>query len=184
MARPLRIIAGIVVAIALGAGVYWLMAYRATEFRGAGPMRDTGFFSYYRYHAPLGEFPFHSEGTHQFRFAGLPNEKMVLQFYVPGYSTSNRAEIESLKTVLTAEITDQSGKLICTATGSPAAPVPARWTLMSSPFEAAYWHDACADRPFARRTEYSLRVTVQNPEPRTPKVQLKAMLEGGGNELP
>ena len=184
MARTFRIVAGVVIAVVLGSAVYWLLAYRASQFRGGGPMIDTGFFSYYRYHAPLGEFPFNNEGTHQFQFTGLPTEKMVLQFYVPGYSDKNRAELESLKTVLTAEITDKSGNVVCAASGSPAAPIPARWTLMSSRFEAAYWHEACADRPFARRTEYSLRVTVLNLDPKTPKVQLRAMLEGGGNELP
>jgi hypothetical protein len=184
MARTLRIAAAVVVAIAVGLAAYWFLGYRPSEFRGAGPMRDTGFFSYYRYHAPLGEFPFRAEGTYQFQFTGLPSEKMVLQFYVPGYSTKNRAEIESLKTVLATEITDKSGNVVCTANGSPATPIPARWTLMSSPFEAAYWHEACANRPFIRHTEYSLRVTVQKLDPRTPNVQLRAILEGGGNELP
>lgn len=184
MARPARIATGVLSAVALVAAAYWLMAYRPTEFRGTGEMRDTGFFSYYRYHAPIGEFPFQAEGTHQFRFAGLPNEKMVLQFYVPGYFTKNRGEIESLRTVLTAEITDQSGKVVCTASASPAGPAPDRWTLMSNPYAAAYWHGACASQTFTRGTDYTLRVTISNPDPKTPKVHLKAMLEGGGNELP
>ena len=184
MARTIRILAVTIVAGALGSLAYWLLSYRPSEFDGAGPMKDTGFFSYYRYHAPVGEFPFQAEGTYKFRFSGLPNEKMGLQFYVPGYTTKNRAELDSLKTVLAVEITDKSGKVICAASGSPAAPMPTRWTLMSSPFEAAYWHQACAESQFGRRTEYSMRVTVKAPDPRTPQVQLRAMLEGGGNELP
>ena len=184
MSRALRYFAWVGVLVAIAASVYWFLAYKPSEFRGAGPMQDNGFFSYYRYHAPLGEFAFHTEGTYQFSFSGLPSEKMVLMFYVPGFSTKNRGEIEALKTVLSAEIVDASGRIMCSASASPAMPSPNRWTLMSNPFKAAYWHHECADRQFSRQTEYSLRVKIQTPDPKTPKVTLKAMLEGGGNELP
>lgn len=184
MARTYRIAAAIFGTLVLLFMLYWFQSYRASEFRGAGPMQDTGFFSYYRYHAPLGNFPFHSEGAYEFRFAGLPSEKMVLQFYVTGYSQKNRSQIESLKTWLTAEIKDAAGNTVCAASGSPKTLDEQGWTLMSSGSHAAYWHPLCAGRPFARGTEYSLRVTIQSPDPKTPKVELRAMLEGGGNELP
>jgi hypothetical protein len=184
VARPFQFAAAISGTLILLFVLYWFMSYRASEFRGAGPMEDTGFFSYYRYHAPLGNFPFYREGTYEFRFSGLPSEKMVLQFYVTGYSDKNRSEIQSLKTLLTTEIKDSAGNTICTASGSPAPQNEQGWTLMSSGSQAAYWHPLCAGQPFARRTEYYLRVTVQAPDPKTPKVEVRAMLEGGGNELP
>jgi len=62
--------------VTLGFVAYWAVAYHTWEFRGAGPIKDTGLFSYYRYHAPLGEFPLAAKGSYTFRFSGLPREKM------------------------------------------------------------------------------------------------------------
>lgn len=174
--------AGLITAIVIA--MYWAIAYKPSEFRGAGPLQDDGFFSYYRYHAPVGEFPFNAEGAYQFPFSGLPSEEMVLMFYILGYNTKNRTDIEALTTVLSAEIVDASGRVICSASASPAMPSPNTWTLMSGPFEAAYWHQDCVARQYSRRAAYSLRVKVQAPDPKSPKVTLRAMLEGGGNELP
>ena len=147
-------------------------------------MTDRGLLSYYRYKAPLGTFPFNKEGTYAFKFSGLPNETMVLQLYVPGYSSKNRQDIEALRTAIGVDITDGSGVVICTAKGFPAGSDVDRWTLYSSPFDAAFWHEACRDRPFKRRSTYTIRVTVHDPDPRTPTVNLTAVLEGGGIELP
>jgi hypothetical protein len=170
---------------ALAAATCWLTRYDPATFKGAGPMKDNGYFAYYRYHAPIGEFPLAAAGTYSFKFSGLPNERMGLQLYVPGRTTSNRSELENLSTELTAVIADASGKTICSVKGTPAGHSEAdKWTLMSSFMEAGYWHRGCLERPFSRRTNYTLRVTVANVDPKTPHVSLRAWLEGGGSELP
>lgn len=165
--------------------VYWLSGYRPSEFRGAGPMRDDGFFSYYRYHAPLGNVPFDKEGSHTFQFSGLPSERMVLQFYIPGYPTVTREVLENLSTTLSAEIMDDSGKIVYAAIGNPSGSLPEeKWMLMSSSSFAAYWHKNSPDGVFSRGKEYTLHVTVKNIDPKSPNLTLNAMLEGGGHELP
>jgi hypothetical protein len=148
-------------------------------------MQAYSYFSFYRYHAPVGEFPFAIEGSYTFPFSGLPAEDMSLQFYVPGYTTSNRQAVETLSTELHATITDASGRVVCSAVGRPLGRRDDdKWTLMSSLNEAALWHHACLKRQFSRNTDYTLRVAVRSVDPRTPYVTLKAMLEGGGIELP
>jgi hypothetical protein len=54
---------------------------------------------------------------------------------------------------------------------------------MSNFSEAAFWHDACRNVPFARNTEYALLVEIRNVDPRSPRASLTASLEGGGVEL-
>ena len=170
--------------VAAALAAWWGISYHAWQYRGAGPLRDRGLLSHYRYQAPVGSFPFDKEGTYSFSFSGLPTESMVLQLYVPGYSTKNRQEIESLRTFISAEITDGSGVAICSASGSVQGAGASHWTLYSSPFDAALWHEACLDRPFNRWSKYTLRLSVHDVDPRTPNVNLSAVLEGGGIELP
>jgi hypothetical protein len=176
-----RTLVWVVASLAGVVAVWWTISYHSSEFHGLGPMRDYGFLAYSpRYRAPLGSFPFGTGGTYTFNFSGLPNERMTLLFYVPGYSTKSRENIEALRTLITADIADGSGVTICRASGSPDGLNGGRWTLMSSPFDAALWQGDCRDRPFRRRTAYTLRVSVQKPDPQTPKVNLTAVLEGGG----
>jgi len=172
-------------AIAFAGGVWWLFSYSPSEFRGAAPMRDTGVFSYPRYHATLGDVPLAEAGDFTLKFSGLPSEQMVLQLYVVGGSDVNGDLLRSLTTKLSAEIVDSQGKVLCSATGTPSNSDPtARWVLMSSGFDAAYWHDRCREVSFARHTDYTLHLSIGDVEPRSPKVLLRATLEGGGNELP
>jgi hypothetical protein len=182
MRRTLLFLSGLLVLVI---AAYWFTGYHSFEFHGAGPMRDDGFLTYYRYHAPLGNMPLAKEGTYTFKFSGLPTENMALQFYLPGYSERNRDAVANLSTTLNAEIVDATGKIICTATGSPSAPNPKeKWVLMSSRSDAGYWHESCVDRAFSHGMDYTLKVTVKNIDPKSPNVTLEVMLEGGGNELP
>jgi len=185
MRRAGQILLICVVLIGAAVASYWLVSYHPTEFRGAGAMRDTGFFSYPRYHAPLGEVPLAAEGSYSFRFSGVPSETMWLQLYVPGYSFKDRDDLERVSTQISVRIADSAGNVVCQGSGQPSARDPNdRWVLMSSHFEAAFWHNGCNKREFKRGREYSLDVSVKNVDPKSPKVVLKAMLEGGGNELP
>jgi hypothetical protein len=175
-------VTGLVV-VAVSLVVFWLASYDSSEFRGSAPMRDSGVFTYYRYHAPLGDIPLATAGTYILRFSGLPSEHMALQFYVIGGSTANRHSLEDLSTELSVEIADTHGNILCSARATPAGTAPDRWTLMSSDFDAAYWHEHCRSIPFRRRTEYVLTVAIRNVDPRSPQFSLTATLEGGGIEL-
>jgi len=182
--RAWKLLVGAALVSVLGAIVWWAYSYDPREFHGAAPMRDTGVFTYYRYHATLGEVPLASSGTYTLRFSGMPATAMVLQFYVAGGSDANRKLFESLTTELTAEIVDSRGNVVCVATGTPSATDPLRrWVLMSSLSEAAYWHERCRSVTFARNTDYTLRVDIRNVDPRSPPVALTVTLQGGGIEL-
>ncbi len=148
-------------------------------------MRDSGIFSYSpRFRASPGSFPFGAEGNYSFDFFGLPNERMTLLLYVPGYSSKTREDIAALRTLISSDISDKAGVTICRAKGSPDGSNGGRWTLTSSPFDAAFWNEACRDRPFRRGKNYTLRVSVHSVDPRTPSVNLTAVLEGGGIDTP
>ena len=180
-----RLLLSLLSSVVFGTLALSLSPYSPKEFRGAGPMEDYGPASYYRYHAPLGDVPLAVEGRYTFRFSGLPDETMGLQFYLPGYSEEHDKRLRAVSTTLTVEIVDGAGDRICFATGSPSGTTSSeRWVLMSSSLEAGYWHHGCVDRQFSRGMRYTLRVTVENVDPNSPKVVMKAVLEGGGNEFP
>ncbi len=178
------LLASVAIVGVLSAIVWRLFSYDPTEFHGAAPMRDTGMFTFYRYHATIGEIPLATSGTYALRFSGMPATRMVLQLYVMGGSDANRKLFESLTTEITAEIVDSRGKVICAASGTLfGTDASKRWMLMSSANEAAYWHESCRSVSFESRTDYTLRVGLRNVDPRSPGVILRAMLQGGGIEL-
>jgi hypothetical protein len=177
---PLASVAGVLAVICISLG-----CYDPREFKGVRPMQDDGFFSYYRYHAPIGEVPLNVEGSYEFPFSGLPDDKMGLQLHVPVGSTPDMNQFARVSTAIVAEIVDATGNRVCMASGTPAGKNPSdRWVLMSSAFDAAFWHDDCRDKPFTRHMSYTLRMRVQNVDPASPSVMMVAMLEGGGHELP
>jgi len=108
--------------------------------------------------------------------------------YVPGYSSSNRKDIESLTTRLTAKIADESGQQVCLVSAPLGGAQGKSWTLMSrglvsgepTQMSAAYWHDGCREVSIERRKKYSLQVSVDELDPNSPQVTVEAMLEGGG----
>jgi len=165
--------------------IYCLTGFSPSEFHGAGPMRDSGFFSYYRYHAPLGNIPLNKEGNYKLQFSGLPDGKMALQFYLSGHSEATRKSLENLSTELSVIISDISGKTVCKAQGNlSGSNREGQWVLMSSHLNAAYWHMDCIEGVFQRGKSYTLQVAVKNVDPKSPLMTSMAMLEGGGNELP
>ena len=179
--RARRLVRAIVVVLIIGATTLWLVSYHSYQFRGAGPVKDRGILSHYRYQAPLGEIPLAKAGTYRLRFSGLPSESLVPLLYVPGAKNDSREPFASLTTQLTVEISDATGNVICAASGSLAGE---SWRLYSSPDEGAFWHTRCNGVPFSRHTEYELVAHVSDVDPRSPNVQLMAMLEWGGIELP
>jgi len=181
----LRILAGTAASIALAVGVWWIFSYDSSDFRGAASMRDTGVFSYPRYHATLGDIPLSEAGDYTLKFSGLPSEQMSLQLYVVGGFDANGDLLRSLTTELSVDIVDSQGKVLCSASGTPSQSDPsARWVLMSSGIDAAFWHNHCVDVAYARHTNYKLHLSISNVDPCSPRVTLRATLEGGGIELP
>jgi hypothetical protein len=147
-------------------------------------MSDTGFWSYPRYHAPVGAFPLAEPGSYVFQFAGLPSETMSLQLYIEPFEPPDRRRFEKLPTRLEVKIVESTGTVVCEAGGSPRGGRPGEWGMMSSATAGAFWHTACLDRKFRRGRTYALHVQVSTPDPDAPRVLLHAKLEGGGTELP
>lgn len=158
--------------------------YSHRDFRGAGPMVDTGFWSYPRYHAPLGVVPLAEPGSYVFKFGALPSETMSLQLYVEPFAPPDRNRLETLTTRLAVKIMESTGTVVCEAVGTPFDGRSGEWMLMSSYKDAGFWHLACLDRKFERRRTYELHVQVSAPDPKAPRVLLHARLKGGGTELP
>jgi len=157
--------------------------YRSSEFSGAGPIEDSGVFTHPRFHAPLGAIPLGVAGTYRFHFSGLPNDLMDLKLRVRGYPSIHRGQLENLTTTLMAEIKDGSGRSLCLARGTSvvSGDLSKRWVLESVADEsAAFWHEACCGHRYPGDTEYTIFVSVERPDPRSPNVVMDVMLEGGG----
>jgi len=180
-----RILKASIVATALVGAAYLALAYSPQSFNGAGPMRDTGLFSYPRYHAPLGEFSLHQPGEYHFSFGGLPDERMILMFYVSDFTLlESRDKLENLDTAISAKVSTSDGGTICWGLGVPSGREPNRWVLMSSRDRAAFWHSNCNGTQYERGVDYTLHVSIRDVDPNSPHTTLRAVLEGGGIELP
>ena len=159
--------------------------YSPAVYRGAGPLIDTGFWSFPRYHAPVGEFPLAQSGEYVFTFSALPNEKLSLQLYVePFAEKTDRDVLAALTTKIAVRIEDSTGAVICEASGSPSERRNGGWALMSASDRGAYWHSGCLERRFVNGRAYTLRVAISEPDANAPRRSLLARLEGGGTELP
>jgi hypothetical protein len=158
--------------------------YRPAEFHGDGSVVDRGRWTYPRYHAPIGRLPLGEAGTYQFSFTGVPGEDLSLQLDVEPYAEAHRELLARLTTRLAVKIVDDRGVAVCEASGTPLAGRASGWVLNSAGARGAFWHSSCLERRFRRARSYSLSVTVDLPDARTPQLWLRASLEGGGTELP
>src|ERR1700676_482355 len=80
--------------------LFWAVSYHPWEFRGGLSLHDSGFFSYPRYHAQLGEVPIWKVGEYQFTVRGLPPEPLDLKLQVLDSTEANRAELIVLSTIV------------------------------------------------------------------------------------
>ena len=110
----------VAVLIVLAFALWWFSSYRISEYRGDGQIRDSGVWTYLRYHVELGKIPFYENGVHQFRLVGLPSEEMTLELVVDGKSDKDRPELARLKTNIEAILRDDLGKVVCNAGGVPS----------------------------------------------------------------
>jgi len=127
---------------------------------------------------------------------------MSLQLYAEGESGDNRPELTNLNTQFEALLVDQNGRVMCQAAGIvPKENEPCddcniptdeeikarrekEWVLMSGPDEAAYWHENCLRVQLKPSDSYTLRLRIQNIDPKTPRINLIPTLEGGQLDLP
>lgn len=167
--------------------VFWARRYHVSEFRGGQEIRDSGTFTYPRYHVQIGSVPLWEAGEHPFAVRGLPPGPLDLKFEVVDGASTQRDQLASLSTNLEVTITDGSGSTMCEANGrlsNAKTRGEDGWALASSVSQMTFWNPRCLNIPVKRSTPYAIKVRVSEPDPRSPHVTVVAMLEGGGIELP
>lgn len=175
----------ILVALFIAGVALWAFSYHTWEFKGGEAIRDSGFFSYPRYHAQLGRLPLWEPGEYQFAVRGIPPDSLALELQVLEATQADR--LPSLSTSVSATVTDSSGKLLCTASGRLSESGTrglSTWVLASSVSNKSFWHPRCRELPISRSKAYIVRVTVSDVDPRSPHRTIMVILQGGGNELP
>jgi hypothetical protein len=173
--------------IAVLVAMVWAFTYHTSEFGGGIGIRDTGFFSYPRYHAQVGDLPLWKNGEYLFTVHGLPPGPLDLALHVRDANSADRAQLTSLPIRASVSIADSDGKKICTASGS-LSDAERRglnsWVLTSSDISASFWHPSCQHLPISGHKTYMVKVTLSGADDRSPHKTLVPVLQGGGNELP
>jgi hypothetical protein len=175
------------------------LPYAKRTFKGPATVVDTGVFSYYRYHFLFyPKLPLRQKGDQTYQFHGVPTDEMTLSFAVVPFDPSQLDLLKSLTTVLSAEVRDEKGNLICSASGPLAGSLrgtsvkdehgrstDSHWILGHGPTDGNFWNAACTDIKMDHRRSYVLTVKLDQIDPRTPDQEmLVPKIEGGGNELP
>jgi hypothetical protein len=169
-------------------GVFLFWSSRTWGFKGDGKLRYLGPFRP-SYELKLRAIPLGQPGEYRYSFRGLPSQSDInFVLYVVGKSTKDRQELEDLKMSMEATITNGSGELLCTVSGTPGGapwgPERVKWVLESGPDEAAFWHDNCVHFQTHNKPLYTLVVRIRDVDPHAPNTALIPTLEGGGAELP
>jgi hypothetical protein len=159
--------------------------YPLLRFRGDGRFSGGPVFGYW---IRMRRIPLYNTGEYVFHFRGAPNEEMSLQLYAEGKGLADEAEIAHLKTNIQASLTDQNGRTICAAQGSPfmrgGRDGSEGWVTMLGPDEAAYWNGTCLRMRLKSSDSYILKIQLRDIDPSTPKINLIPTLEGGQPDLP
>jgi hypothetical protein len=162
----------------------WAISYHTFEFRGGIGVRDSGFLSYPRYHAEVGEVPFWKDGDYQFTVKGLPSGPLDLSLQMPDMTSNNVTELTSLSTFMSVSISEASGHVLCSANGKLSdAKLRGNngWVLASSSAHAGFWHPSCQQLPISRFKTYTVKLSFAAADPHSPHSLLQAVLQGGGN---
>jgi hypothetical protein len=176
-----------VLLVVLAAGLWAASYHPRMEFKGGAGIRDSGFFSYPRFHAQLGHLPLWKTGEYQFTVRGLPPGPLDLKLQVSEGAYAQSTELASLSTVVSVSIADSSGKEVCSASGRLSEANlrgAGGWVLESSSLHASFWHPRCQSLPISRFKTYTAKVAVSDVDPHSPQKELTPVLEGGGTELP
>jgi len=177
----------LIIAVPLLVVVVWACMYHPFEFKGGITVRDSGFFTYPRYHAELAHIPLGQNGEYQFKVSGLPPGPLNLKLRVSNSGHTEVPELSSLSTAANVSVIDNSGRELCSASGR-LSDAKMRgiggWVLESSASNASFWHPACENLAISRFRTYIVKVTLSEVDPHSPNKQLTPILEGGGTELP
>jgi hypothetical protein len=174
------------------------LPYSKRSFKGPATVTDTGVFSYYRYHFLFRpKLSLRQEGEQTYRFRGVPSDEMTVSFAVDPFDSSQVDLLKSLTTVLSAEMRDENGNLICSASGHLSESLggtsikdehgrwtDSHWILSHSATDGKFWNASCTDIKMNHRRSYILTVRLDRIDPRTPDQMLVPKIEGGGDELP
>src|SRR5258706_3534058 len=158
-------------------GTLWIAdEYPSFRFRGDGKFSGGPVLGY---SIRLRKIPFYTPGEYAFRFRGAPSEEMNLPLYAEGGSFANEAEITHIAINIEAFLADQTGRIVCEASGSPLTGAgkrddinPKGWVTMLGPNEAAYWNGNCLHMPLKPSDSYTLTIRIQNVDPNAPKIYL------------
>jgi hypothetical protein len=179
MNRPRKVLLTVVLSIL--ALLWFADEYPYLRFHGDGNFSGGPVLGYQIKMRPI---PFNQPGEYVFHFRGIPNEDMSLQLYAEGKSDQNREELTHLDTTLDALLVDQSGHVVCQASGMPRDGQNEHiWVLMSG-IDAAFWHWNCVHMPLKPSVSYTLTLRVSNVDPKTPQINLRPVLEGGQPDMP
>jgi len=139
------------------------------------------------------------KGDQTYQFRGVPTDEMTVSFAVVPFDSSRSgvALWESLTTVLSAEMRDEKGHLICSASGPLSESLrgtsvkdehgkwsDSHWVFSHGPADGKFWNAACTDIKMDHHLSYILTVKLDQIDPRSPDQMLVPQIEGGGNELP
>lgn len=174
------------------------LPYAKGSFKGPATVTDTGTFSYPRYHFLFSpKLPLRLKGDQEYQFRGVPTDEMTLSFAVVPFDASQVDLLKWLTTVLSVEMRDESGTVICSASGRLSESLHGtsvqdahgkwtdnHWILEYSATYGNFWNAACTDIKMDHRRSYVVRVKLDQIDPRTPDKVLAPKIEGGGNELP
>jgi hypothetical protein len=151
---------------------YLSLRFRGDAFFSGGPV--------FGYEIRMRPVPFYRPAEYVFHFRGLPDQEMSLQLYAEGKSEENREELTHLDTELDALLVDQNGRIVCHASGVPRDGQNEHiWVLTSGPSVAAFWHWNCTHMPLKPSVSYTLTLRISDVDPKTPKIDLLPVLEGG-----
>jgi hypothetical protein len=156
--------------------------YPAMRFRGDGKFSGGPIFGY---RIEMRAIPFYQAGEYRFHFRGVPDEEMSLLLDAGGMTNGNREVLTHLGTTLDALLVDQNGRVVCKATGMPREGQNEHiWVVMSGGLEATFWHWNCVNMPLKPSASYTLDLRIANVDPKTPRVNLLPVIQGGQLDLP
>ena len=165
--------------------VWLLWPYNIRAYQGDGTISDSGFWSYPRYRVELAKISFSETGAYRFRLAGLPSEDTTLKLILVDKTDSDRALLTKLKTNISASITDDQNRIVCSVSGYPSDGISEdAWILTSSHTSAALYHRGCVDVKLSHSRIYTLKLQVNLIDPSTPNIYVVPIVTSGGNELP
>jgi len=166
-------------ALAIGLAVLLCSSYSPSQFRGDGEIRDTGFWSYPRYHIRFPEVRLDQPGEYEFSCSGLPPVPLTFELSLSGdYAYEDLAK---LATNVTFHMTDDRGSELCRGSGPLS-----HWVLRWGGVEdiGGFWHLDCRDAAALGQTTYTVGLTVKDVDAASPALSARPILKGGGNENP